>query len=130
MATAFTSKVTLTYSDGSPAISGSVTQTSDAIIDRIETLVAGEANLVVDTDCVYTRVKEIFLLSTQDATVLTNASTGVDTFTLKATVPYWWSSQSGVANPLTADITTLYMNNGSGTLPAQIDVRILYDSTP
>ncbi len=128
MATAFTGKVTLTYSDGSPAVTGSVTQTADAIMDRTELLVAGQTDLTVDFDCVYTRVKELFLLSSQDTTVKTNSSTGTDTISLKATVPFWWSSASGVANPLSADITILYLTNGSGTLPAQCEIRCLYAS--
>lgn len=130
--TAYTATVRLTYTDGSAtAVGGTVTQTADAIIDRIIPLTAGQVDQEVDIDFVYTRLKEFFAISTQDATIETNATDHAsgDIITLKAGVPFWWSSTSGVANPFAFSVTKMYLTNSSSTAVAQVNINCLYDST-
>lgn len=52
------------------------------------------------------------IMSDQDLTIKTNSSSVPDdTITVKAGVPIIWDSESGAANPLTADVTDLFITN-------------------
>jgi hypothetical protein len=69
----------------------------------------------------------IFILSDQDMTLKTNSSGAPDdTIVLKANVPYIWTTDSYDAIQITADITALYMTNGSGE-DASLRIESLVD---
>lgn len=72
----------------------------------------------------------IFIKSTQDATLETNATdaTGGNTITLEANKPLVWYDGCGLANPFTQDVTTAYLT--SVAVAGTIDIRVLYDGTP
>jgi hypothetical protein len=70
------------------------------------------------------------MLTSRDVEIRTNAlSAPDDTIALKATVPLWWTATGGAPNPFTDDVQRIFISN-VGTLEAQVDLRMLYDSTP
>lgn len=71
-------------------------------------------------DVVFTEasLKSVFLITTVDMTVKTNATSGGGTeqvFTFKAGVPMIWDSNSPITNPFTSDVTKFYLTN-AGTV--------------
>lgn len=113
-------------------ISGTVANTADAEDNRSLSIAAATTDKEVDIDIVHTRLVQAFFLSTQDLTIETNATdaAGGDTITLKANVPVWYSTSGGTSgDPFSADVTKMYITN-AGATAAQLDIRILYDSTP
>jgi hypothetical protein len=69
-------------------------------------------------------VQSFFFMSDQPATIKTN-STGSpdDTITLLAGIPLVWSRSSGIAQPLTHDVTTIYVT--TGTAAANLSIEVL-----
>ncbi|HAI11075.1 MAG TPA: hypothetical protein DCM28_05180 [Phycisphaerales bacterium] len=76
-------------------------------------------------------IKSLYLLSTQDVTIETNdGSSADDTIALKAGIPLIWENVSGYYdNPLSTDVTDLYITNASGS-DATVTLRVLQDVTP
>ncbi|HEY1603854.1 MAG TPA: hypothetical protein VGG64_29905 [Pirellulales bacterium] len=67
----------------------------------------------------------IWLTTDQDLTIKTNSSgSPTNTIALKANVPYHWATDSYQSNLLTADVTSLFITNGSGE-DANFSVRRL-----
>lgn len=76
------------------------------------------------------QIQSISLVSDQEVLVQTNnGSSPDDEFTLKAGVMKQWTTDSYEDLFLTADVTVLYVTNASGE-DAQLELRIVYDSTP
>jgi hypothetical protein len=74
----------------------------------------------------------IFILSTQDVLLETNAinAVGGDTLTLKANEPYLWWTAAPFANMLTEDIiTNVFVTNASGAA-AIVTMEFILDTTP
>lgn len=85
-----------------------------------------QVNLAVDVSA----MKSLHIVSDQDVTIETNdGSTPDDTLELTADVPILWYEGCGYSNPLTADVTALFITNDSGS-SANVQVHILQDSTP
>ena len=76
-------------------------------------------------------MKSLFLLSDQDVLIQTNdGTTPDDAISLKAGIPLIWENVTGYySNPLTVDVTDLYITNDSGS-SATVTVRVLQDVTP
>ena len=90
---------------------------------------ANSTNLHAVVGIDVSQLKSLYLLSDIDLTIETNDSgTPDDTLTLEAGIALLWSAASGLANPLTADVTDLYLTGGAtaGTL----QLRSLSDPTP
>ncbi len=129
--TVITHSVRLSWTGmGSASLSGTISRTADAEDNRIIPLTGSQADKEVNMNITASRMKMLFILATKAALIENNDSgTPVDTITLAGTVPYWWDATSGIANPFTEDVTKLYLSNLSGDA-AQVDIRVLYDSTP
>lgn len=68
--------------------------------------------------------------SDQAVTIETNdGSSPGDTITLAAGVPLIWTENDDHANPLTTDVTALFITNASGAA-ATVSVGAVYDATP
>lgn len=71
-----------------------------------------------------------FLISTYAITVETNSGSAADyTWTLVANVPQFWFTGTGGTNPLSDDITALYVTNASGST-AQYSFFFIGDNSP
>lgn len=108
---------------------GGLTKEAAAVGEFDETI----ANAVTDGPILVnidvSQVKSIVLLSDKNVTLETNnAGTPVDTIVLKANVPYIWHTDSYDTLKLTADVTTIFVTNASGS-SARIQGRWLYDPT-
>jgi len=78
----------------------------------------------------YAQIKAILLASDQAITVEVNSSSAPDQiFTLLANQPLLWLYGDPIANPITQDITKLYITNASGAAAA-LEVRAILDATP
>lgn len=94
------------------------------------TVPADSGDLEINWTLDISQAELIFMLSDQDLTLETNNATSpVDTITLKAGIPYFWIKDGGIDQPLTADVTKLYATRGSGD-DANLKIRALADATP
>lgn len=76
------------------------------------------------------QMTDLFIVSDKDVTIQTNDGTSPDdTITLLADKPFCWYLGCGIANPITADITDLYITNAGGAA-ALVKIRSGYDATP
>lgn len=89
------------------------------------------ADKQVDISIDVSEIKSLFLVSDQDVTIETNSDSAPDdTIALKANIPLIWENVSGYySNPLTTDVTALFITNASGT-DATVTLRVLEDVTP
>jgi hypothetical protein len=72
------------------------------------------------------KLQVLFLVSDKDLTLKTNSpSAPANTFSLKAGAPLVWSKSEGYfANPLSADVTAIYLTN-AGTAAARFQLYAL-----
>lgn len=89
----------------------------------------GTTNVLVAFAQVAAKIQMLALQSNVDCTIKTNSSgSPANTFNLKAGILEIWSSSSGIfANPVTTDITSLFVTNASGQ-QARISIRVLSDT--
>lgn len=73
----------------------------------------------------------LWMHSTAAVTIETNATdaSGGNTITLAADVPLLWCTGAPFTNPLTNDVTRVYITNSSGT-SANVTLRAVQDGTP
>ncbi len=129
MAFTHTTRIQWTSPNGGVEVSGTVSETADAEQNRQLAIAASTPDQEFDLDFLKDDLKSIFMLATEDLTVETNAAdhTGGQQIDLVAGVPFWWALSSGVANPITADVTKIFVTNAVARA-ATLDIRILYDS--
>lgn len=128
----FNHTVTISYQAGHEASVGAsldLTGESEVNLSGVSVPVASP-----DTEVIcglrYSGLKSLFILSTHDLSVETNdGTTPDDTITLNANVPYLWLDATDDANPLTADVTSLFLT-ATGTGTATVPLRALQDATP
>ncbi len=111
-------------------ISGTITQSFDAERNCSLAIAGTTPDQQFDLDFLYAKLKSIFILATVAMTIETNAvdHAGGDIITLAANTPFLWTAGCGLANPFTANVTTIYVTPG-GSVAGQLDIRMLIDST-
>lgn len=111
-------------------ISGTVSKSADGESNRELAIAATTADQQFDLDFMFAKLKSIFLLSTVDTLLETNAinAAGGNAITLKANVPLFWTDDCGLANPFTANVTTLYVSP-SASVTSTLHIRLLIDTT-
>ena len=130
--TVFTHSIKYSWSGpGTSSLSGVVTRTGDADDSRIILVPAPTTDLPVTLSLDVSALKSVYMISTQDVTLETNATNhaGGNLIALTAGIPIVFQSDAGQSNPLTLDVTALYITN-LGEVDAQVDLRFLSDSTP
>ena len=95
---------------------------------------ATEANVAVNGNATnqeegiafpYATLREVYIKSDRTLTLKTNSSSAPDdTITITAGVPLVWHYQSGLANPFTADVTSIFLTN-AGATAANVYIRTL-----
>lgn len=127
---AFTHSIVRTYQEGGRSVTNTVNVSGNA--ESAFTISAAVASPDTEVLCAinYTDLKSLYIESDLDLDVETNSgSVPDDTISVKAGVAYVWTSEDGSTNPLTADVTKLFLTAaGSGT--ATVNIRILQDATP
>lgn len=85
--------------------------------DLSENIPDASDGLQVDWTLDISQAKHLMILADQDLTIYTNADAPgqTDTLNLKANYPIFWTPTLGNANPLTADVTALFVDNTSGS---------------
>jgi len=106
-----------------------VSESADAEQNRQLAIDATTADQEFDLDFEYLNLKSIFMLATVDMTVETNAAdhTGGDEISLVANVPFSWTASSGVTNPFTADVDSIFVSPDSDAA-STLEIRILHAS--
>lgn len=119
----------LNFSGSGEVITSSTARTGTSAVMIDETIAAAVSDDAVVCPIDVSALKTLFMVSDIDCTVETNDGAAPDdTIALKAGVPLVWDSTSAYfANPLTADVTVIYV-----TAAAQVRIRVfaLLDATP
>lgn len=122
--------IDLTWSRGNETVNQRVTASADSETNNDIAVAAATTDKLVNIAIDVSEVKSLFLLSDKDVTLQTNnGNTPDNTITLKAGVPVIWYPDSGYSNPLTTDVTKIYITN-AGASDATVKIRVLQDSTP
>lgn len=129
---ALTTPVSVTFGSGESAVSrtNSLTGTDYQRTEQDVTVGIGATNLQAGLLVDVSALKAILLLADQSLTVKTNDGSSPDqTLSLAAGVPFFWQANCGITNPLTDDISALYITNASG-VATTLYIRVLQDGTP
>lgn len=126
-----THSITETWADSGERIEKTNDYTAGAV-QRLSESCPGstETELVIAIDV--SEIKVLYINSTQDVTLNTNAADpgGTDTINLTANKPLVWTSDSYYANPLiTGDVTSIFIDV-AGATAATFDLRVMTDPTP
>lgn len=126
MAIRHTTRIQWTSPNGGLELAGVISESADAEQNR-QLAIEAANDQEFDLDFLKDDLKSIFMLADQDMTIETNAAdaSGGQEISLVAGVPFWWAVSTGAANPITADVTKIYVTAAeAGTL----DIRILFES--
>lgn len=123
-----------TVRTGLASVSYEIEKTAGRLEHVSEPIADGETDVAVPCLIDVSALKMLLIGSDQDVTLETNnpggASAAPDqTITLKANQPMDWAEDDPVDCPLTADVSTLYVTNASGST-VNLEVRALQDATP
>lgn len=115
---AFTHKTTYEFTRGGVGrVIGSIETTGNGETNRN---VAAPASAVteVDVDFAFADLKRALIISDKDFSLKTNNSAAPDdTIAIKANKPFVWEADTGYfANPFSADVTSLFIDNGAGAV--------------
>ena len=127
----FTHVITRQWSSpNGTTLTNRISQTDGGEINEDFTLAYAAADVAIPVAFDSARVKSVFLLSTNDATLKTNnPSSPSDTITLSGGKAFTWVDGDPGTPPFGTDVTAFYASNdGSGT--ATVQIRILHDPTP
>jgi hypothetical protein len=124
-----THKMTRTWQRGAEKITATeeITVEGEHAVDA--SLAASTNDIAFALAVDVSQMKTLYLYSTTDTTVETNSSSSpANSISLQGGVPYLWTSTSGIANPLTTDVTSLFLSNGEASI-ASFSLRIGYDAS-
>lgn len=123
-----THTLTLGWARNSETIAGTINSavTGEANVDPV--VPATTVNQAVVIAVTIADVADVFVMSDQDVTLLTN-STGspAETINLKAGKPVLWYTNCGWTNPFSHNITAIYLSN-AGAKSANVKIRFGYNS--
>jgi hypothetical protein len=75
-------------------------------------------------------LNDLLFLCDQPVTLKTNSSSSpINTFVLVAGVPFYWTVTSGVTNPITTTVTSIYVVNSNSSI-ANLDILVGQDPLP
>jgi len=95
---------------------------------NIGTVAGASATTEYDISIDVSQLNSIFLYSDGDLTLKTNSSSVPDqTITIKSGVPFFWTKDMGITNPLTTDVTKFYFVNAGAV---DVNVNGLVNLTP
>lgn len=123
--------IALNWTRSGESITKSVTVTADGEHNVDVTVNAATTDKQVDIALDVSEIQSLYISSDKDITIETNAvnAAGGNTLTVGADEPMVWYAGCGLTNPLTADVTVMYITN-AGASAATVKIRILEDVTP
>lgn len=126
-----TGNIQITVDVGGVSVTSSNQVTGSGAVIVNENIPDESVDLEVVVPLDFSALKIFYMESDQDLTIETNsASEPDDTIALTAGQPILYSSDMGEsANPFSADVTTLYVANASGS-DATLKIQALTDVTP
>lgn len=126
----FTHTYTETWSGAGRSVQAEKSFTAASQTSLKETIADGLSDIQHFIAIDISTLKSIFIKSDRDIKLDTNnAAPGVDTINIKANVPYTWNTDKVDALKLTADVTSIFVENLSGAL-ATLEIEVLQDPTP
>jgi hypothetical protein len=119
---------TSTYTRSNEQLTKNVTITKDGEQNATIALASSSTNVAVTLTLDVSAMGSLYLLASAAMTVKTNSTGSPDnTLTLAADTPLCWYAGCGIANPLTTDVTVLYVTCADG---GTLEIRALQDITP
>lgn len=118
--------------DGGTPVSYEKTVTGELGIKLTRTIAAGVTDLAITCPIDFSALESLFVGTNQDLLIETNnAASGSadDSWDLKANQAIDWQTGDVMANPLTADVTVIFVTN-SGASDADLELRTTVDATP
>lgn len=131
----FTHTLNRSWSRAGEAINKTFNVTGGAEINIDEAIPAATTDQLVAFTADVSQIKSLFIVSDKDVLIQTNSgSSAVNTFTLAAGRPFMWSTGDAAladteGDPVTTDITALYVTNAHETAAAALQIRCLVDPT-
>ena len=122
----FTDSTIISYKTGSGVVSlSSIDESGSQRDDSPVTVPANTSNYHAPRSVDVSQLISFLIYSSQNVTVKTNSSSSpAQTFTLVAGIGLTWNNANGQSNPLTTDITDLYITN-AGSTPAIMQFSFL-----
>lgn len=122
---------TLTYTRSGEQISKSVTLTADGEVNTDVSLTSTQSNKEADITLDVSAMSALYIRSDVGCVIKTNATgtSASNTLTLEADKPLDWYLGCGMSNPLTVDVTKIYVTNSDATT-GNVYWRSLQDNTP
>jgi hypothetical protein len=95
------------------AVENTVTVTGSGFREVEETVAANQTDKLMNIAFTYADLLWIYIESDAGCTIETNAvdATGGQTITITAGVPFFWQKNSGIPNPISANVTKIYVTN-------------------
>ena len=123
--------LTLSWARSGESIAQTVTIEADGETNRNLTVPGTTTDFRTNISIDVSELKALYIHSDVNITIETNATdaTGGNTLTLLANKPLVWYVGCGLTNPLTNDVTDMYITNGTGG-SATVRIRTLIDETP
>lgn len=122
------------HSDGSSSKTARVEANGDMEANVSVAVAHSTTNKEIDIPIDKDGLKGVFILAEGGAlTVKTNSSSAPDdTITLTDGVPLMWTNEfaTNIPVPFTADVTKIYVTNGSSTADAVLTIKTVLDVTP
>jgi hypothetical protein len=122
----FTHRITQTYNDDAgmaSSVQGTYTGQTKCAFDG--TIAASTMGFAIDLAFLKTAMQSFLLYSSQAVTFKTNSTTTpAQTISLTAGQQIIWGHDFSSANPITADVTQVYIDN-AGTNPTTVKIRVL-----
>jgi hypothetical protein len=93
--------------------------------------VGGTVYTEIDLAFAFAKVKSFMIYAAGAMSLLTNTEpAGADTIVLAAGEQITWSMNGPFVNPFAHDVTKIFAHLVSTTVPAELKIRILLDTTP
>lgn len=127
---AYTRSPQITYNVNGTPVQKSIELSADGVFGYDGDVADETTDLSVSGTILFAGLVYLLISSDQDITIETNdGSSADDTLIIKANKPLLWYADCGLANPLTANIDSLFITNASGA-SANVHIEALYDATP
>lgn len=123
----FTHRITQTYNDDAGVASTVQSSYTGAQIDGFDGVIPVSAtNQPISVAFAVASMQSILIYASQACTLKTNSSSSpTQTITMTAGQQINWGNNFSAANPITADVTSMFVTNPSSTLTIILKIRVL-----